>query len=163
MSVKKTRSKQSEEPNRTRDKSGRAAESESSRSLYREAVWQLRHLKRAYHSEYLADPKTFRASIRKAEARVFRLKPGPKRKHDPLIRQAACRRGAGAPWAELYPEFIDGYQRMTEHTRGYAEEGFRKKVNDYLRSHPRLRIPQATQAQRSAHSSVTKIPVSNNS
>lgn len=134
----------------TRSKKPDAVNLETPRSLYRETVWQLRHLKRAYHAEYLTDPKTFRASIRKAEKRVFRLKPGPKRKHDPLIRQAACRRGKGAPWAELYPEFIDGYQRMTEHTRGYAEEGFRKKVNDYLRSHPRLRIPRGNEAQRSA-------------
>ena len=134
----------------TRSKKPDAVNLETARSLYREAVWQLRHLKRAYHAEYLTDPKTFRASIRKAEKRVFRLKPGPKRKHDPLVRLAACRRGKGAPWAELYPEFIDGYQRMTEHTRGYAEEGFRKKVNDYLRSHPRLRIPRGNEAQRSA-------------
>jgi hypothetical protein len=148
--VKNTKSKQPDKPRQTRDKRGGSDESETPRSLYREAVWQLRHLKRAYHSEYLTDPKTFRASIRKAEKRVFRLKPGPKRKHDPLIRQVAHRRGKGAPWAELYPEFIDGYQRMTEHTRGYAEEGFRKKVNDYLRSYPRLRIPRGNQAQRSA-------------
>ena len=146
----KTKTNESGKPDRTRGERSVSDRSDAPRSLYREAVWQLRDLKRAYHSEYLADPKAFRASIRKAEARVFRLKPGPKRKQEPLIRRAAGRRATAAPWAELYLEFIDGYQRMTEHTRGYAEEGFRKKVNDYLRSHPRLRNRRGNSPQSSA-------------
>jgi hypothetical protein len=149
--VTRTKSKQPDEPSQIRLEHGRSEQSEAPRSLYREAVWQLRHLKRAYRSEYLADPKAFRASIRKAEARVFRLKPGPKRKQNPLIRRAARRRATGTPWGELYPEFIEGYQRMTDHTRGFAEEGFRKKVNDYLRSHSRFRIPRGNPPNNSAN------------
>jgi hypothetical protein len=120
-------------------------------SLYRDAVAKLRELKREHHADYLADPKSFRATIRKAESRVIRLKPGPKPRYDPRIRQAARKRGAGIPWAELYPALIDGYERMSEHTRSYAEAGFRKKVNDYVRSHPQLRVAKGNRDQKSPH------------
>lgn len=106
-------------------------------ALYRAAIDLLTQLKRAHRDYYRENPQAFRATVRRAANRVFRLKPGPKLKRDPRIGQAARRRARGTPWIDLYPVYIDHYREMTEYTRSYAEEGFRKKVNDYLRNHPR--------------------------
>jgi hypothetical protein len=108
-------------------------------AVYRESIAVFGDLKRKYRSYYREAPKAFRATVQLAEKRVFKLRPGPRRKSDPRIGKAARRRARGGAWKELYALYIDGYLRMTEHTRSYAEEGFRKKVNDYLRRHPRLK------------------------
>ena len=96
-----------------------------------------RGLKRTYRRFFLADPKGFRKSLRRAESLVFHQKPGPPKKHDPNIAAAARKRRVGAPWPDLYPLCIPGYDRLTEYTKGLAEDGFRRKVNLYLKRHPR--------------------------
>jgi hypothetical protein len=106
------------------------------RVLYSAALAEARRLKREHRAYYRADTEGFRTTVRKAHSRIFRMKPGPKPKRDPRIVQAARKRAGGASWPDLFPQFIDGYSTMTEFTRSYAEDGFKGKVNDYLRSHP---------------------------
>ena len=105
-------------------------------AVYRDALKSARQLKREHRAYYDRDPKAFRALVKTAHNRVFRIKPGPKPKKDPRTAQAARKRAGGTPWRELYPVFIEGYQSMTEFTRSYAEEGFKAKVNEYRRKHP---------------------------
>jgi hypothetical protein len=113
-------------------------------ALYRAAVALLSEFKRAHRAYYRENPQAFRATVRRAENRVLRLKPGPKRKYDPRIGKAARARARGASWTDLYPVYIDHYREMTEYTRSYAEEGFRKKVNEYLRRHPKRKSQKVT-------------------
>jgi hypothetical protein len=49
-----------------------------------------------------------------------------------LIGRAARERARGMEWEELYPRYIDGYAALNLHTRTMAEDGFRRKVNNYL-------------------------------
>ena len=120
-------------------RSGSRRRRDPARALYRDALQEARLLKRVHRAYYDADPKAFRQTVQQAQSRIFRLKPGPKAKRDPRIPQAARKRGSGTPWPDLYARFIDAYHGMTEFTRSLAEDGFRKKVNNYLRSHPHLR------------------------
>jgi hypothetical protein len=113
------------------------------RALYQASLATARRLKYEHRAYYRAAPKTFRDTVRKAHSRIFRIKPGPKPKRDPRIAQAARKRAGGVPWVELYPNFIDGYGEITEYTRGLAEEGFKGKVNDYLRNNPSRKSPKA--------------------
>jgi hypothetical protein len=108
----------------------------SDQALYDDAADQARRLKRKYRAIYNADPHRFRTQVRKAHARVFRLKPGPKA--DARIARAARDVARGADLKDLFRTYIDGHNSMTEFTRTLAEEGFRKKVNRYLQRHPRL-------------------------
>jgi hypothetical protein len=96
-----------------------------------------RRLRREHRAEYDRDPRAFRETVRKAHARIFRLKPGPH--GDPRIAEAARERARGMAWEPLYPRFIDHYAGMPEFTRDLAEGGFKRKVNGYLRKHPALR------------------------
>lgn len=106
-------------------------------ALYRDALASARTLKRKHRVYYAADQKGFRAVVKKAQARVFRLKPGPVA--DARIAGAARHRASGANWPELYPRHIEHYATMPEFTRDLAEAGFRRKVNAYLQHHPYLR------------------------
>jgi hypothetical protein len=106
------------------------------RALYQASLAAARRLKYEHRAYYREAPKTFRDTVRKAHSQIFRIKPGPKRKRDPRIAQAARKRARGISWGELCPHFIDGYWEMTEYTRSLAEDGFRGKVNDYLRRNP---------------------------
>jgi len=105
-------------------------------ALFQEALEAARSLKRKYRGLYFSDQRAFRALIRKAHAKVFRLKPGPK--PDCRIAKAARDRAAGCKWPSLY-RYIPHYDSMPEFTRDLAEAGFRRKVTDYLRHHPYLR------------------------
>ena len=119
---------------------GRERKQDLKRALSRAALAFARQLKREFRALYEADPKAFRAVVQKAQARIFRLKPGPKA--DPKIAQAAHERVGGAAWQTLYPKYIDFYADMkSESTREYAESGFQRKVNAHLQRHrnPRLR------------------------
>jgi len=110
------------------------------RALSRAAMALARQLTREFRTLYEADPKAFRSVAQQAQARVFRLKPGPKA--DPKIAQAAHERVGGAAWQTLYPKYIDYYtDTKSESTREYAEPGFPRKVNAHLQRHrhPRLR------------------------
>ena len=110
------------------------------KALSRAAVAFARQLKREFRTLHEADPKAFRAVVQKAQARIFRLKPGPKQ--DERIAQAGRERLGGAAWQTLYPKYIEFYAEMkSESTREYAESGFQKKVNGHLQRHrnPRLR------------------------
>ena len=109
--------------------------------LYADAVSANQELKRKHREFYRTDPKAFREVVRKAWARSFRLKPGPKRQRNPLIAKAARERGRRAAWKDLYPAYVPGWADMNEYTRSYAEDGFRQQVNVYLRNHPRLKFP----------------------
>ena len=107
------------------------------KELFDHAAKAARELKRAHRAYYDTDLRGFRATVKKAHSRVFRLKPGPK--PDARIAAAARERAQGASWESLYPKYIDFYWQMPESTRALAEEGFRKKVNTYLQRHRRLR------------------------
>ena len=104
--------------------------------LFQAAMDAARCLKREHRAEYERDPKAFRETVRKAHARVFRLKPGPR--SDARIAQAARERARGVQWERLYPRFIDHYVGMPDFTRTLAQDGFRVKVNAYLRKHRTL-------------------------
>jgi len=108
-------------------------------ALSLDATADARRLRRKHSAYYRENPQAFRDLVRRAHSRVLRSKPGPKPERDPGVAKAARKRGRGTPFPELYPEFILNYEKLTDHTRGYAEEGFRRKVNEYLRKHPRLR------------------------
>jgi hypothetical protein len=123
---------------------------DSQKTLYRDAVAAFEQLKRNHRDSFRADPMASREVVRKASARVFRLKPGPKPERNPRIARAARKRGRGAPWRELCPAFIEGWADLNEFTRGQAEDGFRRQVNDYLRNRPRLKFPKATPTKISA-------------
>jgi hypothetical protein len=107
------------------------------KALFDHAAKAARELKRAHRAYYDTDLRGFRATVKKAHGRVFRLKPGPK--PEARIAAAARERAQGASWESLYPKYIDFYWQMPESTRALAEEGFRKKVNTYLQRHRRLR------------------------
>lgn len=111
------------------------------KALFKGALEADRKLKREHRAYWKVDPKGLRAVLKKARARVFRLKPGPKpdAQKNARIKEAAGKLARGAKWQQLYPVYIDHHATITEHTRGYAEEGFQKEVNRYLRKHPRLR------------------------
>ena len=100
-----------------------------------------RQLKPEHRALYTADPRRFRKIVRLAQSAVFRQKPGPKpdRQAARRIARAARRRARGTKWEELYQRFIPDYGKLNAVTRGYAEEGFRRKVNKHLQSHRRLR------------------------
>lgn len=112
-------------------------------ALYRDAVAAARKLKSDHREYHNSDPKAFRETVRRASAQVFRLKPGPKPQRNRLTAKAARERGQRFPWHALYPKYIVGYGEMNPVTQGYAEDGFRKRVNEYLRNHPRLKLPKA--------------------
>jgi hypothetical protein len=114
---------------------------EPERALAKDAAEQARHLKREHPALYTPDPRRFRKIVRLAQSAVFRQKPGPKpdRKAARRIAHAARRRARGTEWEELYQRFIPDYGKLNAVTRGYAEEGFRRKVNKHLQSHRRLR------------------------
>jgi hypothetical protein len=112
------------------------------KALSHDALDSARKLKRDHRPVYDADPKKFRKVIARAQARVFRLKPGPKA--DPRIAQAASERRRGAGWKELCEKFIEHYREMSEFTRDLAETGFRRKVNRCLQRHPSLRRRRQT-------------------
>ena len=107
------------------------------RALSHAALAFARQLKREFRALYEADPKAFRAVVQKAQARIFRLKPGPKQ--DERIAQAARERARGIPWPELYAKHIDRYSTATEFYRALLEAGFQRKVNHYLQRHPSIR------------------------
>jgi len=113
-------------------------------ALYRDAVAADRRLKREHRAYYVSDPKGYRETVRRARSRVLRLKPGPKPDRNSRIPKAARERGRGVPWRELYPKYIAGYIEMNLVTKGYAEDGFRRRVNEYLRNHPRLKSHRKT-------------------
>jgi len=110
--------------------------------VYRDAIAAARHLKRQHREFYRTDPKAFRDAVRKAHNRVLRIKPGPKPARDPRLGAAARERGRGGSWPELYVLYIDHHEQMNDFTRGLAEDSFRRKVNQYLRDHPRLKLPK---------------------
>ena len=114
---------------------------ERRKALFEDALKYDRQLKRAHRAYWKADPKAFRADLKRARGRVFHLKCGPKKnpQRDARIAAAARERAGGAQWVELYPGHIEYYAQMSEYTRHYAEAGFQKEVNRYLRKHPRLR------------------------
>ncbi len=85
------------------------------KSLREAALAAARKLKREHRTCYDADPKAFRALVKKAHARVFRLRPGPK--PNARIAQAARERGRGVRMEDLYLRYIDHYDRMTDYTR----------------------------------------------
>jgi hypothetical protein len=116
-------------------------------ALYRDALEAIRGLKRNHRQYYDIDTKAFRETLRKVCARACRMKPGPKPQRDPRIAKAARKRGAGTDWRDLYPVFIDGYARMTPYTQSLIEDGFRRKVTDYLRDHPLLKAREKTRAE----------------
>ena len=105
--------------------------------LFQAAMDAARRLKREHRAEYERDPKAFRETVRKANARIFRLKPGPH--SDPRIAVAARERAQRRAWEPLYTKFIDHYSTMSDFTRALAESGFQRKVNAYLRRHPMLK------------------------
>ena len=119
-------------------------------TLSQDALEAARVLKRKHRAYYDTDPKGFRALVVKAHSRVFRLKPGPK--PNARIAQAARERGQGVPMEDLYRRYIDNYEIMTEYTRALAEEGLRRRINQYLQRHRRLRrkLPGGTVVTRSA-------------
>jgi hypothetical protein len=106
------------------------------KALYQDALGAYRKLKRGHRAYWEAEPKSFQATIKKAHSRVFRLKPGPK--PDPRIAQAARERVRGAPWKVLYRKNIDHPEEMPRLTQELARPGFQKKVNSFIRRHPRL-------------------------
>jgi len=115
--------------------SGKAKpQKDSAKALYDDATEDARRLKRKHHAYFQRDPKSFRATVKRAQGRIYRLKPGPRT--DPRIETAARCRVCGAPWPELYAAHIDNYAKMPEFTRALAEDGFRKKVNSYMQHHP---------------------------
>jgi len=118
-------------------------------ALYHDAVEADRRLRREYREYYRSDPKGFRDTVRRAHARVFRMKPGPKPERNLLIEKAARKRGSGVPWRDLCPAYIEHYGVLTAYTRGLAEDGFRRKVNQYLRNHPRLKSHARTAVRNS--------------
>ena len=111
-------------------------------AVYGDALAAARRLKRQHAEFHRTDPKAFRDTVRKACNRVLRIKPGPKPARDPRLGAAARERGRGGSWPELYVLYIDHHKQMTEFTRGLAEDSFRRKVNQYLRDHPRLKLPK---------------------
>jgi hypothetical protein len=115
--------------------------SEPERALAKDAAEQARQLKREHRALYTADPRRFRKIVRLAQSAVFRQKPGPKpdRKAARRIAHAARRRARGTKWEELYQRFIPDYAKLNAVTRGYAEDGLRRRVNKFLQSHRRLR------------------------
>ena len=124
---------------------------DSTKTLYQAALKADRKLKREHHAYWEADPKSFRAVLKKTRARVFKLKRGPKQ--DERIAQAAQERVGGAEWQALYQKHIPSYADMrNEVTRDDAESGIRRKVNQYRQRHPRLRrkLPAETIATQSA-------------
>jgi hypothetical protein len=104
------------------------------KALYDDATEDARRLKRKHRAYFQRDPKSFRATVKKAHGRIYRLKPGPRT--DPRIETAARDRVRGTQWPALYAAHIDNYPKMSEFTRALAEDGFRKKVNSYLQHHP---------------------------
>lgn len=106
-------------------------------AFFDDAANVIRKLKRKYHDSYQQDREEFKCVIKKALARVCRLKPGPK--YDIRIVKAGDERAAGAKWQALFPKYIDWYEQMPESTRILAEEGFRRKVNGYICKTPRLK------------------------
>ena len=106
-------------------------------SLYNDALNCARELRRRHRALCERDLDAVRKTIRKAHARVFRRKPGPKA--DPRIGAAARERARGTTWDVLYSKYIPNYAPMQEYTRDYAESGFRRKVNSYLQRHPVMR------------------------
>lgn len=119
-----------------------APELDPKQALHRDAVELDRELKRRHRALYNSDPKAYRLVIRAARAQVIRQKPGPKPQRNDRLPKAARERGQRAPWGELYPKYIPGYNEMNPVTRGYVEDGFRNSVNEYLRNHPRLKLPK---------------------
>ena len=111
------------------------------KALLKDALKADRKLKRGHRAYWKADPKAFRAILKKSRARVFHLKPGPKKdpRKNAQIAEAARKHAGGAEWQQLYPDYIEHHAQMSEYTRHYAEAGFQKEVNRYLRKHPRLR------------------------
>jgi hypothetical protein len=112
------------------------------KSLFDDATKKARELKRRHRALYDRDPIRFRALVKKANGRVFRLRPGPKA--DARIAQAARERASGCSWLELYSRFIDGHATMPEFTRALAEDSFRRKVNQKLRPRYRSRSRKRT-------------------
>lgn len=113
-------------------------------ALYRDAVEAEQLLKRKYRALCNSDPRAYREILRRARAHVLRMKPGPKPQRNRQIAKAARERGSGAPWAELCRRYIERYDDMTPFTQSLAEDGFRKKVNAYLRDHRRLKLLKKT-------------------
>jgi hypothetical protein len=113
---------------------------EPERALAKDAQEQAQQLKREHRALYTADPRRFRKVVRLAQSAVFRQKPGPKPDRDAArrIAHAARRRSRGTEWEELYQRFIPDYGKLNAVTRGYAEDGLRRRVNKFLQSHRRL-------------------------
>ena len=115
--------------------SGKARpQKDRAKALYDDATEDARRLKRKHRAYFQRDPKGFRATVKKAQGRVYRLKPGPRT--DPRIETAARDRVRGSQWPALYAAHIDNYAKMSEFTRALAGDGFRRKVNSYLQHHP---------------------------
>jgi len=113
-------------------------ESEQERkALFREAIESARKLKRGHRALYDADPKAFRATVSKAQSRVFRLKPGPKQNAQIVL--AARERARGVPWQDLFPKYIENYSSANEFVRALLETGFQRKVNQYLQRRRSIR------------------------
>src|SRR4051794_17830695 len=105
---------------------GRAPLNTPTAALFGAAMDSARRLKREHRAKYERDPRAFRETVKKAHARVFRLKPGPH--GDPRIAVAARERARAVAWEALYTRFIDHYAGMPDFTRDLAEDGFRRKV-----------------------------------
>lgn len=134
--------------------------SNCAKALFEAATENARRLKREHRRSYQRDPKQFRATVKMAESRVFRLKPGPK--ENPQIAIAAKARAEGAKWEDLYPKYIDHYDVMPSFTRALAEAGLQRKVNAYLQHHPTRKRNGRGPQPRPARSSypVTPFPAS---
>jgi len=103
--------------------------------LYQYRLKTDRKTRRKFWAHWKTDPKETRAILKKADGKVFRLKPGPKPdlQKNALIVRAAAERAAGAQPEELCAKYIEGRARMTEYTRHYADAGFMKEVSKELR------------------------------
>ena len=115
-------------------------------ALFDDAANAIRKLRRKHHDSYQQDHEGFKRIIKKALARVCKLKPGPK--HDTRIINAGDERAAGAKWQTLFPKYIDWYEQMPESTRILAEEGFRRKVNSYICKTPHLKARKKKSVQK---------------
>jgi hypothetical protein len=114
-------------------------------ALFQEVLAATNGLKGKHAELYSRDPKRFGMIVRRATATALRRKPGPQ--PDPRIIQAAEEQADGAKWADLYPKYITGYERLKELNPGTcddAEAGFRRKVYDYQQRNPRLKARRKT-------------------
>lgn len=133
MKKSKTSLTDANQPRRTK----RGLHTDPDTAIYADALRAARELMRRHRELYNTDRHRFRALVKKAQGRVFRLRPGPKA--DARIAQAAWELARGANLKDLFPKYIDGFTSMSEFTRALAQEGFRKKVNSYMQRHPRLK------------------------